>query len=214
VDNSLLSDILIIIGLNFLFAFSHTWLASISVKTAVAKVLPAFMPFYRAAYNILSLIILAVFWYFAPRPHITVYKLEGAVRYMVYFLQFIGLAGFIRALWHIDGSEFIGLKQIVRKMRGTYKPETLDEESSLMIKGPYKYSRHPIYLFSIIIVIAWPAMDLFYFVTAVCFVIYFYIGSVIEEKKLVSLFGETYVKYQQSTGRILPKLKTILRKNE
>ena len=35
-------------------------------------------------------------------------------------------------------------------------------------------------------------------------VIYFYIGSYYEEKKLVNYFGDTYIKYQKVVSRIFP----------
>jgi len=47
-------------------------------------------------------------------------------------------------------------------------------------------------------------MSLFYLTLFICIVIYFYIGSIYEEKKLVEKFGSEYRNYQEKVGRIFP----------
>ena len=47
-------------------------------------------------------------------------------------------------------------------------------------------------------------MTLTYFIIVVIFVMYFYIGSVFEEKRLIEKFGEAYIRYQKSAPRIIP----------
>jgi protein-S-isoprenylcysteine O-methyltransferase Ste14 len=49
-----------------------------------------------------------------------------------------------------------------------------------------------------------PVMTLTYFIIVVIFVAYFYIGSVLEEKRLIEKFGEAYTNYQKSVPRIIP----------
>jgi protein-S-isoprenylcysteine O-methyltransferase Ste14 len=47
-------------------------------------------------------------------------------------------------------------------------------------------------------------MDLFYLTFFACIVVYFYIGSYYEEKKLTEHFGEIYPEYKKSVPRIFP----------
>jgi len=75
---------------------------------------------------------------------------------------------------------------------------------TLTIGGPYKYSRHPVYFFSIIFLGFRPTMDLFYITFFLSMIAYFYIGSYYEEKKLVKQFGSIYIKYQESVPKIFP----------
>jgi len=49
-----------------------------------------------------------------------------------------------------------------------------------------------------------PTMDLFYFTFFLVMVAYFYIGAYYEEKKLVRIFGEIYIRYQKSVPQIFP----------
>jgi protein-S-isoprenylcysteine O-methyltransferase Ste14 len=47
-------------------------------------------------------------------------------------------------------------------------------------------------------------MDLFYLTFFACVVVYFYIGSYYEEKKLVRLFGQEYINYRKEVPGIFP----------
>jgi protein-S-isoprenylcysteine O-methyltransferase Ste14 len=38
----------------------------------------------------------------------------------------------------------------------------------------------------------------------ISFVVYFYIGSVYEERKLIKIFGNDYLEYQKMVSRIFP----------
>ena len=108
--------------------------------------------------------------------------------------------------------EFLGITQIKRFMEGTYSTADLDEKLELRIEGPFKYSRHPIYLFSSIFLILRPTMDFFYLIFLINMLLYFYIGSYFEEKKLVTIFGDTYRQYQKDVPKIFPKLKFSINK--
>jgi protein-S-isoprenylcysteine O-methyltransferase Ste14 len=133
---------------------------------------------------------------------------------LILFPQFIGIAGLVWTLFHIDGKEFMGISQVMRLRNNSYDYSTLDEESHLRISGPYKISRHPIYFFSIIFLLFRPYMTLFYAISIFCFIVYFYIGSIFEERKLVARFGNSYIKYQNEVGRIIPSFKIFLNQNE
>jgi methanethiol S-methyltransferase len=47
-------------------------------------------------------------------------------------------------------------------------------------------------------------MDLTYLVLLIGAVVYFYVGSSFEEKKLIKIFREDYKNYQKAVPRILP----------
>lgn len=100
--------------------------------------------------------------------------------------------------------EFLGITQIKRYLEGNYKVSDLDEYHEMVVSGPFKYSRHPIYFFSIIILGFRSTMDLFYVVFFICMLIYFYIGSIYEEKSLEKRFGNSYREYKTRVPRLFP----------
>jgi protein-S-isoprenylcysteine O-methyltransferase Ste14 len=139
-----------------------------------------------------------------PDIDVIIYDLPAPFDLIILSLQLSSLLGFVWSAKYFSAGEFAGWSQLKRFKNGNYNLDDLDEKSELKIEGPYKYSRHPIYFFSIMFLLMRPAMGLTYFIIVIIFVVYFYIGSVFEEKRLVEKFGDDYVNYQKSVPRILP----------
>ncbi|NCQ18484.1 MAG: hypothetical protein COZ80_02010 [Ignavibacteria bacterium CG_4_8_14_3_um_filter_37_9] len=206
----LLGNIFLLVFLFLVFGWLHSLFASNKIKEAVRRRFPQFLPFYRLTYNVLSLFTFFLFWTFSPKPDVILYDLSFPFDFLILVPQFFSLLGLIWTLKFVDGKEFLGISQIQRWKTGTYKVEELDETSVLRIEGPYKFSRHPVYLFSIFFLLFRPTMNLFSFLFVLCSTIYFYIGSRYEEKKLVARFGGEYVAYQKNVSKIFPT-KPLLR---
>lgn len=203
-------EVILIILLFTLFAYSHTWLASIKLKRNLAEKLGDKIAFYRLFYNTSSIIFFAVFYSTAPKPDLIVYDLRFPFDIITFVLQVFSVVGLVWATRPIDLKEFVGVEQVERYMRGEYKIADLDEKQTLKIEGAFKFVRHPIYLFSILFLGFRPTMSLFYLVMFVCIVVYFYVGSIFEERKLIEKFGDEYKEYQKRVPRIFPvKIKWI-----
>lgn len=197
-------DILLIFFLFTLFGVSHTILASNKVKRLFIKKEGDKIAFYRLFYNLSSIVFFLTAYYLAPKPDILIYALTSPYNLIIFGLQALSLLGLIWSASFIDLKEFAGFTQIKRYFNNEYETEELDEHSELIIKGPFKFTRHPIYLFSILFLGLRPSMDLFYLTFFLCLTIYFVIGSFYEEKKLISKFGVTYIQYQKEVPRLLP----------
>lgn len=197
-------EVIIIVFLFTLYGFIHSVIASEKVKVFFKKTFGKLIAFYRLGYNVFALIGLYLIWDLAPHPSLQIYKLPPPYDYLVLIPQIIALAGIIWCFKYICFKEFIGLNQIDRYLRNEYSENDLDENYTLRIDGPYKYSRHPIYFFSIIILMSRAEMSLFYLTMFISFTAYFYIGSYYEEKKMVRLFGDDYRDYQKKVPRIFP----------
>ena len=197
-------DVIVIFILFALYGFVHSVAASEKVKILFKKVFGKLIAFYRFGFNVFAVVGLYLIWDLTPHPSLQIYKLPPPYDYLVLIPQFISLAGIIWCFKYICFKEFIGLNQIERYLRNDYSDNDLDENYTLRIEGPYKYSRHPIYFFSIIILMFRAEMSLFYLTMFISFTAYFYIGSYYEEKKMVRLFGDDYRDYQQKVPRIFP----------
>lgn len=197
-------DILLIVLLFSLFAYSHTWLASRKLKIALAEKIGDKIAFYRLFYNVSSMVFFAAFYLLSPKPDVILYDLQFPYDIITFVLQVLSLAGLVWTFSQFDSKEFLGISQIGRLMSGTYSTDSLDEKQELKFDGAFKYTRHPVYLFTILFLGFRPQMTLFYFILFVCCVIYFYVGSIYEERKLAEVFGEKYREYQKRTPRIFP----------
>jgi len=208
----LVFDALVITSLFLIFAVSHSILASHKFKQKLTTILGSRIAFYRMFYNVSSILFFLFIYNVSPKPDYIIYDLSFPFDILIVVVQII--SGII-LLWtskYINMREFLGITQIKRFMEGTYSTADLDEKLELRIEGPFKYSRHPIYLFSSIFLILRPTMDFFYLIFLINMLLYFYIGSYFEEKKLVTIFGDTYRQYQKDVPKIFPKLKFSINK--
>ncbi|MCO6446915.1 MAG: hypothetical protein ROY99_05010 [Ignavibacterium sp.] len=197
-------DVVALIFLFALYGLVHSVLASEKIKIAFKKLFGKFIAFYRLLFNIFALLSLYFIWEAAPHPSLQIYQLPPPYDYLVLIPQLAAMAGVIWCFKYISLKEFIGVNQIGRLINNEYSENELDERYTLRIKGPYKYSRHPIYFFSILFLLFRAEMNLSYLTMFISFTAYFYIGSYYEEKKLVRLFGDVYSNYQKSVPRIFP----------
>lgn len=201
---SLFGDVIAIVFAYFLFGLVHSVLASRKLKKLVAEKYGDYIAFYRLFYNVVSLLSFLLLLEFVPKPDKVIYDLKAPYDIIIFVLQIISLGFLIWSFKHFDLMEFLGISQIVRWYNGNYSAEDLDEKGTLVTKGLYKVSRHPVYLFSILFLGLRPQMDLFYVVSFICLTAYFYVGSIYEERKLTERFGTEYTIYKQRVPRIFP----------
>ena len=94
--------------------------------------------------------------------------------------------------------------------RGTPAHETLARTEPLILRGPQRHVRHPLYFAVLVVLLGWwlllnytllLLMALFFFLWFTLVVIRF------EEQELRALFGEEYVTYARVVPMIFPSLK-------
>ena len=73
------------------------------------------------------------------------------------------------------------------------------------VRGPYRWVRHPLYLFSLIIIWSCPVFTLDRLLHNGLWTIWIVIGATMEERDLVACFGEAYRSYQKTVPMLLPK---------
>ncbi|MCB9209554.1 MAG: isoprenylcysteine carboxylmethyltransferase family protein [Ignavibacteriales bacterium] len=197
-------DVFITVILFSLFALSHSILAAFDVKKRITEKIGSKIAFYRLFFNISSIIFFIAAYYLSPKPNVIIYDLQFPYDLVIFSIQLLGIIGFFWAGSYINLKEFLGITQIKRYYQGNYKVDNLDEYHELVVNGPFKFSRHPIYFFSIIVLGFRSSMDLFYLVFFLCMLAYFYIGSVYEEKSLEKRYGKSYLDYKISVPRLIP----------
>ena len=120
-----------------------------------------------------------------------------------------------------DLLHFVGAKQIFENIQSTNCPyaSTAKTETrtsgnqTLVTSGLFRLCRHPIYLFTILAFIITPVMSLDRLMISIYMGVYLWIGVPIEERKLIQIFGQDYVKYQKRTPMIVPFLTRKTKQN-
>lgn len=86
------------------------------------------------------------------------------------------------------------------------------KERRVVTEGPYSMVRHPLYFFSFLgaIGIGLAAENILVLAVLVLLFVFYYPFVILgEEKKLIDLHGEDYLKYMETTPRFLPKLSLL-----
>jgi len=195
---------LLISGLFALFALIHSLTAGIRLKKALATWLGArFVDgWYRLAYNVVSvLVILPALVLIVWLPDQTLYRASMPWSLFMLAVQAIGLVGIIVALLSTDLWRFAGLAQVFDFLAG--KP-AISTDAPLQINGVYRIVRHPLYLFSLMVLWPVPVMTFNLLVFNVAATLYFGIGSVLEERRLERVYGDSYRAYRRKVSWLFP----------
>jgi methanethiol S-methyltransferase len=75
---------------------------------------------------------------------------------------------------------------------------------SLITSGLFRLCRHPLYLFTLLAWLITPVMSLDRLAFITYASLYVVVGIPIEERKLVKIFGQSYVDYQRRVPAIIP----------
>ena len=110
-----------------------------------------------------------------------------------------GAAGAAVAVAQTGVFRFVGLTQVLAG-----QPE---EGGPLQVRGLYCYVRHPSYFFSLVVIWLTPLMTINLLAVYLLFTLYFYLGSLHEESRLVAEFGAAYEVYRQHVPRLVPRLR-------
>ena len=178
----------------------HSALISIPVTEYLKKRLGDGFRFYRLFYNAFSLAtVIPVLLYSISIPQQPIFRWEGSLGILQYLLLAVSIGLFILGGRHYSLFQFLGISQV--KSLGVNP--TLSENARFVATGIHRVIRHPWYLGGILIV--W-ARDLGPSAILNNLVIdaYFVIGAVLEERKLIFEFGESYREYQRKVSMFLP----------
>ena len=183
------------------FALIHSVLAMDNSRERAEKVLKSNFRFYRIIYNIISFLTAApafYVWWISSSSTSVVYTFPEWSNPFLTLLQLLVIGLFGYALFQYDLLEFTGLRK--KKIDG--KPIT---------DGVYRIVRHPQYTALIILIFSQNRMTVLDLTAGVLVSFYCIIGAFIEEKRLVSSYGDRYRKYQQEVSMFVP-LKWILKR--
>ena len=191
---------IVLISLWGAWCFLHSFLISPAVTSFVQNHFEKAYRYYRIFYNFIALVSLTpVLVYSFSFKGIPVFRWEGPFRIIQGLLIVSALLLFIGGARMYDFARFLGIRQV----RENSTCGILTDDCRLNTVGILGIVRHPWYSGGILIV--W-ARNLDMVISG-----YFLIGTFLEEKKLLSEFGEEYVDYQQHVSMLFP-FKWIMQK--
>jgi protein-S-isoprenylcysteine O-methyltransferase Ste14 len=144
----------------------------------------------------------AVLLYVRSLPDLPLFRIEieGVSRHAFHALQLCGAALLLWTPW--DLKEFIGLRQWERHRKG--EGESPGRNERLFTGKGYGLVRHPLYLGFSLLLAFHPVQTGNSSATAASVIVYIYIGTFFEERRMERKFGEEYRAYQRRVPRFLP----------
>jgi methanethiol S-methyltransferase len=190
-----------IIGRFGIFVVCHSLLAVPAVKERLCQRLGRSCRFYRLTYNVLSLILFG--WVLAAWPFSPVlYFLPGAWSLAGYLGQVMLLVALIRCIAQTGLGDFVGFASTGHEL-----------SAKLITTGSYRHVRHPLYSLSMLFFFLNPVMTEKWLTLSIMATLYFLIGAVVEERRLIRHFGSEYAQYQQTVPMFVPTLRYFKKGN-
>jgi protein-S-isoprenylcysteine O-methyltransferase Ste14 len=183
-----------------LWGIVHSVTASLGFKGFLRRTLgDGFMRFYRLLYNIFSAVSFApILYLMVMSPDQELYRVPAPWNSLMLAGQGISMFLLFLAVLQTDTLSFIGLRQLFEE----------EKPGKLVTHGFYRYVRHPLYTFGLLILWLSPNVSVNSFIVYLSLTIYIFIGAYFEERKLLREFGEEYAEYKSATPMLVPGLRT------
>ena len=183
--------------LSIIFFLQH----SIMVRRGFKQWLGKYMPdvYHRAFYGLTSAIALLIVLVFWQKSSILVARVDGIIFWLLRALFFLCLAGFFWGSKSLGSFDALGVKPLMR-----YISNRLGKPQQIIAEGPYKCSRHPLYLFLIIIIWACPVLTMDRLIFNIMWTFWIVIGTYLEDRDLHREFGSQYLEYSSRVPMFIP----------
>ncbi len=118
---------------------------------------------------------------------------------LAWAIEGLAVLGIVYGTLLVDVWSFLGIRQLFDpECAATYRC------APLIVSGMYRWVRHPQYLLGLILIWVAPSMSVNRAALSIVFSLYLYIGTFLEESRLVAEYGELYRQYQRQVPRLFP----------
>ncbi len=181
------------------FGISHSAMARPAFKRWLTAIVPP--PIERSTFVLVaSVLLMAVCRGWQPLDGV-LWQLEGTPRALMLAVSALGWGTVLVSTFLIDHFELFGLRQSWHAFRGTPPPP-----QTFGTPGLYAHARHPIYLGFVVAFWAAERMTWSHLLFAAVTTAYIAVAARLEERDLVTRFGDPYRDYQRRVPMLVPGL--------
>jgi protein-S-isoprenylcysteine O-methyltransferase Ste14 len=178
------------------FVLAHSLGATNRLKQIFSRISGREPRSYRLCYNLASFAM--IIWVMAAyRNSAVLYFAPGIWSLALYAGQILVAVIIFQCIRQTGTGDFLGISQLNSSDAHPIR---------LVTNGHYAHMRHPLYFYSSIFLILNPVMTAQWLLLTLYSLVYFILGGLIEERRLINIFGEEYRRYQQRVPFIIPAL--------
>ncbi len=171
--------------LSFCFFFQHSGMVRRSFRRRLESIVS---PHYQGVtYTIISGLVLFMFLALWQGSDTVLLHVQGFAEIIMRSFFFLAILGTAWGMWALRFVDLFGLDTVVKHgmaESSAAKPFT--------IRGPYRWVRHPLYLFTIILFWSYPVITTDRLLFNIIWTIWVIVGTRLEERELVEDFGDDY----------------------
>jgi hypothetical protein len=183
--------------LSLAFFLQHSGMIRKPFRRFLSRFIPeAYVSAFYAISSGIVLFAVVIFW---QESSSTVATAKGALRLLLRAIFAASIVGFYYGTKVLGFFDPYGIRAIKYHLRGK-KPK----EMPLTISGPYRFVRHPLYFFVLLMIWSNPYLTLDRLLFNVLWTAWIYIGAFLEERDLVANFGEAYREYKRKVPMLIP----------
>lgn len=183
--------------LSALFFAQHSGMVRRSIQAAMAKHLPEY--YHGALYAFASGIVLVIVVLLWQPSGSLLFELQGLGRWIARGLFVLAAAGMVWCASALKSFDPFGMGPIKAQM--SIAPLSTQPFS---VQGPYLWVRHPLYFFTLVMLWSCPDLSADRLLFNLLWSSWIYLGTVLEEKDLLSDFGDDYARYQRQVPMLIP----------
>ena len=184
-------------GLSLLFFVQHSGMVRNSFRRWTARFIPKEydLAFYAIASGAVLLAV-TLCWQETPR---LLQAPSGVFRWSLRAVYWLSLPGLVWGVLSLRFFDPCGVWPIVLRLRGREQ-----KRMPFAARGAYLWVRHPLYLFMMLAMWSYPALQADRLLFNGLWTIWIVIGAFLEERDLAAEFGETYREYQRQVPMLIP----------
>jgi methanethiol S-methyltransferase len=183
--------------LSMIFFLQHSIMVRRGFKKWLGKIMPEI--YHSAFYGITSAITLTLVLIFWQKTPVFIAYADGIIYWLLRALFILCLVGFFWGAKALGSFDALGVKPLLRHISN--RPSTSQQ---IIAKGPYRWSRHPLYFFLIIIFWACPVLTLDRLIFNILWSVWMVIGTYLEDGDLHREFGCQYTEYSSQVPLLIP----------
>ncbi len=179
------------------FFIQHSTMVRRSFRNRLAGAVPEH--YHGAVYAIASgavLLALVVWW--QESAHVLV-ELEGAARWLLRCLVPASAIIFVWGILTLKHFDTFGVYSVLAGVGGKSQ-----KQQPLAARGPYRWVRHPLYLAILTRMWSYPTLTPDRLLFNVLWTAWVVMGTMLEERDLVAVFGDSYRDYQRKVPMLVP----------